>query len=518
MERRNFLLNVGGILGGLGAIKSFSSFAPVRENFPQYSEFQNSSRSDIMNRIGVPIVVKPVLLYNLLERKEADSWREWGGLKTPDDVDKEISRINEELRKLEINSDFGMKLLPLFEVNSDEKATEAVDSDYDVLLLYAAGTAGTRMYDAKWINMLTNTGKDVVMFLRHKSGPVYLWYEIAHTKLLRSASDNFTHPSMDLEDIVVDDYNQVLFRLRALYGLKNVKNTTILAVGGMGSWGGYTELARKTVANVWQLNVKELETGEFVSLVERKISDRSSMKAAERDTQDLISHHSTLSVNTDKEFIVRTFILYYVMKDLMNSYGAEGITINGCMGISTSVLTTPCLAFSLVNDEGLMAFCESDFNVIPCGILLRHISGKPVFLNNPTFPHDGITTCAHCHSPRRMNGKDLEPTHIYTHIESDYGAAPKVEFRKGQLITSIVPNFQQDKWIGFSGNIIAHPFYPICRSQFNCTIDGDWKKLLQNMQGFHWMTCYGNYLQEIGYAAKKAGIQFDNISTGQWPP
>jgi hypothetical protein len=514
MERRNFLLNVGGILGGMGAIKSFSSFVPYRGIYPDSSGFDTSARSGIMNRIGHPLAVKPVLLYNLLERKEADSWREWGGLETRDDVEKEILRINEELRKLDIVSDFQLKLLPLFEVNSDEKAVEAADSDYDVLLLYAAGTAGNHMYDSKWINLLTNTGKNTVIFLRHKSGPVYLWYEIAHTKLLRSASDSFTHPHIDIEDIVVDDYNKVLMRLRALYGLKNIRNTRILAVGGLGSWGGHSDLARKTVNEVWGLEVKELETTEFVSVVKRKLDDRSVMAAAEKETEALVSHHSTLSVNTRREFIVKTFILYHAMKDLMEKYGAEGVTINGCMDISTLVETTPCLAFTLINDEGLMAFCESDFNVIPCGILLRHISGKPVFLNNPTFPNDGITTCAHCHSPRRMNGQDLEPTHIYTHIESDYGAAPKVEFKKGQKITSIIPNFGQDKWLGFSGTITDHPFYPICRSQFECTIDGNWKKLLEKMHGFHWMTCYGNYLGEMSYAAKKSGIQFDNISEG----
>jgi L-fucose isomerase-like protein len=35
---------------------------------------------------------------------------------------------------------------------------------------------------------------------------------------------------------------------------------------------------------------------------------------------------------------------------------------------------------ALLNDEGLIAFCESDFVVIPSGILLHYISGKPVFL------------------------------------------------------------------------------------------------------------------------------------------
>ncbi len=514
MERRNFLLNCSGLAGGISALPLFAS---GNTSSILSSDFTNSeqvahSRSEIMNRIGKPLIIKPILVYNLLERKEGDSWREWGGMKTQQDVDNEIVRINKELKKLELNADFLTDILPLSDVNTDEKAKKAKDTDCDVILLFAAGTAGNTMYSKEWLDMLTNTKKHVIMFLRHKSGPIYLWYEIAHTKLLRNASEEITHGSMDVHDIVIDDYNKVLIRLRALYGLKNIQNTTIVAIGGIGSWGGHIAPVKEAINNLWQLNVKTVEIGEMKSMVEKIREDKLVMRQAQKDAEDYVSQNCIISINTKKEFIVSTFILYYVFKDLMEIYGAEGLTVNGCMSLGKIVNTTPCLAFSLLNDEGLMAFCESDFNVIPSGILLRHIAGKPVFLNDPTFPHDGITTCAHCHSPRRMNGKDLEPTHIYTHCESDYGAAPKVEFRKGQKITNIIPNFNHDKWVGFTGTITDHPFYDICRSQFDCTIDGNWRKLLQNMGGFHWMTCYDDYLQEMSYVAKKVGIQFENIS------
>ncbi len=39
--------------------------------------------------------------------------------------------------------------------------------------------------------------------------------------------------------------------------------------------------------------------------------------------------------------------------------------------------------------------------------------------------------------------------------------------------------------------------------------------LLEDMQGFHWMTCYGDYLNELGYALKKVGIDWQNITTGK---
>ncbi|RLG94473.1 sugar isomerase, partial [Candidatus Bathyarchaeota archaeon] len=173
--------------------------------------------------------------------------------------------------------------------------------------------------------------------------------------------------------------------------------------------------------------------------------------------------------------------------------------------------TTACLPLSLLNDEGYIAFCESDFVAIPSGILLHYISGKPVFLNDPTYPHDGIVTLAHCTAPRKMDGKNLEDVEILTHFESDYGAAPKVKFRSGQEVTVIVPDFNEEVWVGFKGRIIDSPYFPICRSQVDIEIEGDWRELLKEMRGFHWMMAYGDYLREIGYALSKVDIKWKVI-------
>jgi hypothetical protein len=35
---------------------------------------------------------------------------------------------------------------------------------------------------------------------------------------------------------------------------------------------------------------------------------------------------------------------------------------------------------------------------------------------------------------------------------------------------------------------------------------------MQEMRGFHWMTSYGGYLRETGYALKKLGVGLLNLS------
>ena len=111
-----------------------------------------------------------------------------------------------------------------------------------------------------------------------------------------------------------------------------------------------------------------------------------------------------------------------------------------------------------------------------------------------------------------MNGRDLEPVRVLTHFESDYGAAPKVEMSKGQVITCIVPDFKLERWVGLGAKIIDAPFMPICRSQIDVSFTCDSQKLAERMPGFHWMTGYGDYRKEIGYACKKVGIQWEDLT------
>jgi len=165
-----------------------------------------------------------------------------------------------------------------------------------------------------------------------------------------------------------------------------------------------------------------------------------------------------------------------------------------------------------LNDEGYAAFCESDFVVVPAGVFLRYLCGKPVFMHNSTFPHGGIVTCAHCTAPRRMDGTRYEPVRVLTHYESEYGAAPKVEMPKGQEVTFINPEYATGRWVGIKGAVEANPFYDICRSQQDVRIHGNWKRLLNEVRDSHWMMVYGDYLEEIAYAAHRIGITWDSVS------
>lgn len=453
-----------------------------------------------------PLKVQPVLAVGLPKRREKTSWRNWGGFHTQADIEKEQQRIAEELKQIKREAEFAVEFLPLVTLNDVENAKKVAAGEHDVLLMYAANS---------WVDVLealTNPEKWTIMFLRHRSGPVYLWYEVAHNRYLRKTVDEFGQPGMDYNDVVVDDTPDVLWRLRALYGLKNTLAKKIVCVGGPAGWGQGGKKAPGIARDLWKMNLPSVEYAALGEMIKKARADEKLVDKCRRQAEAYLAQ-SGVSLETDKQFVVNAFVLTQIFRKLMADAETDAITINWCMGtIIPMAETTACMPLSVLNDEGYLAFCESDFVVIPSGVLLHYISSLPVFLNDPTYPHDGIVTLAHCTAPRKMDGKHREPARIVTHFESDYGAAPKVEMEAGQKITVINPDFDCERWLGFEGEIIGNPFLDICRSQIDVRINGDCETLNKETRGFHWMVCYGNYLREMGYALKKVGINWLDLT------
>jgi hypothetical protein len=447
------------------------------------------------------------LVYDTPTRREATSWRNWGGIQTQADAEAEVARIKGELEKLATRADFPVKFLPVTATRGKQGIDAAAEeiAACDVVLLYAAGG---------WmeaIDAAVAKGKDVIVFLRHRSGPVSLWYEIVSPRYLRKHTDDLAVKGLCDQDVVVDSQDEVLWRLRSLCGLRNTLGTKILAIGGADAWAQPKGVVPALVEKLFKFDIQTVAYAELAKLIQAAFADASAVALAKKRADEYLKIPGTV-LETKREFLDNAFLLEQVFRGLMKQAGCRAMTINSCMGtIMPMSKTTACLPLSLLNDAGYLAFCESDFVVIPSGALLANISGFPMFLNDPTYPHDGIITLAHCTSPRKLDGKKLEPARILTHFESDYGASPKVEMRKGQKVTNIAPDFAFKRWVGLSAEIVDSPFLPICRSQIDVRFTCDSLKLAERMPGFHWMTIYGDWLRETGYALRRIPIAWENL-------
>lgn len=500
-NRREFVgLTAGGIVGGV---------LPPRTPAPGPSIVEEWDPEKPQVVKGRKLVVQPLLRHQIETPRPQHSWRNWGDVNTEQAAADEVRRITAELGKLAEGAGFPIEVLPVARATSDEQAAAVRDSSpADVLILYAAG--------ARSLDPCLSARRHNIIFVRHRSGPVYDWYENVCNRFLRVPGPNFEYDKMrefegtGVDDIVVDDCAELLWRLRAVYAVKNFLGHRAVAIGGARGKG--CPRAPEACRSKYGMEIVEVTYPELERRIASKRGDAALVARAEKWTEKYLAQ-SGVALATGREFVSKAFQLYTVFKNLLREHDAGSLTIAECMTTVMPVAeTTACLALSLLQDEGAIVFCESDFASHPAGVLLRLVSGRPVFMHNPTFPHRGIVTCAHCSCPRRLDGTRYEPIELMTHYESDYGVATRVKMPVGQGVTIVNPDCAQERWLGFKGRVIDNPELSICRSQQDIEILGDWRKLAREMRGSHWMMAYGDHLNAMGYALRKIGLGWLDLS------
>jgi len=456
-----------------------------------------------------PLVVKPVLVHRISTRRPQTSWRIWGGLQTQEDAEQEAARIKGELEKLLAAADFPVQFLPVALVR-DARQLDAVEDlpSADVILLYAGGD----YWFAGFREVLAKHGKDTIVFTRFLSGPLYSSYTTVSPCLLRGGSnDRRISQGIDELDVVIDSQDDLLWRLRALCGLRNTIGSRIVAIGGPGGWG-IGARAPTLAIDHWKLDIRTVQYTQLAELIKAARADKAAVDEAQRRAAEYLALPGT-TLETSKEFVENAFLLEQVFRGLMREADCRAITVNACMGTIMPVAeTTACLTLSVLNDAGFQAFCESDFVVIPAGMLASNIAGRPVFLQDPCYPANHAIVGAHCTAPRKMDGRSIDPARIVTHYESDYGAAPKVEMQKGMKVTNLIPGFASESMACFVGEIADVPFLPICRSQIVIRYSSSDRLLAEQMRGYHWITFYGDYLREVEYALRRTKIKFEHVA------
>jgi hypothetical protein len=511
ISRRNFVAMGGVLLGGLtlSGLKNSAFAAEKTENAQQPINTPNPRK---------PLIVKPVLVHDVTERKEADSWRMWGGIQSIEEANREVDRIKAELAIIKQQADYPIEFLDVSTCTNGSlanygnlKSTPAMDKlkehpDFakcDTILLYALGND---------IHGIQDFGKDVVIFLRWNSGPVSRHITTISSRFMRQLTDEVKQPKITYDDVVVDNLDELVWRFRALCGLKNTMGSKVITIGGASGWGQPVGLVPEIAKKLWGFEYNDVSYAELSKLIEEAKADASVMARAKKRAEDYLKIPGT-QLESKMEYLVSGFMLDELFRLLMKKVNTNTITVNSCMGaIMPASKTTACMALTTLNDDGYQAYCESDFVTIPGAMLLSNISGKPVFFGNPCFPFNGTSTTAHCTAPRKMDGKTLNPVRIVTHYESDYGVAPWVDVPIGMTVTQIVPSFKSDRWLGFKGTIAGVPFKPSsCRTQITVRRDCSDKLLANNLVGFHQIIGFGDYRKELGYALRRVGIQWDNL-------
>ena len=184
-----------------------------------------------------------------------------------------------------------------------------------------------------------------------------------------------------------------------------------------------------------------------------------------------IPHLSTLQKKfKNKETLDGALNFYSALKRIIKRYNLSGFTLR-CFDLLGPYKNTACLAFGLLNEEGITAACEGDVPALLTMHFVKALTNMPSFQSNPSTINfkDNTVLFAHCTLPLNMTSSYA----LTTHFESGLGIGIKGEMPLGKIsILKLAPSLKADDSVAFSGTIKKNLSLPnYCRTQIEVEPD-----------------------------------------------
>ena len=182
-------------------------------------------------------------------------------------------------------------------------------------------------------------------------------------------------------------------------------------------------------------------------------------------------------------------------KTIIAKYNLSGFTLR-CFDLLEEYKNTACLAFALLNEEGIIAACEGDVPALLTMLMINAVSKQPSFMANPSKIdlNESTIMFAHCTLPLNMC-KDYS---LMTHFESGLGIGVRGVLNKSEItIIKIAPNLKDILCI--TGSIIDNlTLDSYCRTQImvKMEIEGLFDFLKESF-GNHILIAYGNIHDQV---------------------
>ncbi|MCJ7692976.1 MAG: hypothetical protein MUO22_06120, partial [Sedimentisphaerales bacterium] len=229
------------------------------------------------------------------------------------------------------------------------------------------------------------------------------------------------------------------------------------------------------------------------------------IKDAEQEAEKYWMSKAKNIVEPSRDEIISSARFYLALKNIMIREGAQAVTSSNCMGEPAK----GCLAFSKLNDLGLVGACEGDMDSTLTMLMFAYAFGVPGFITDPVI--DTSTNALihfHCTSATKMDGPNgkRHPFTIRTQSDSERGVSLDVEYRIGQVVTC-AKYINLDTMLISTGKIfqITHDELG-CRTQFWTEV-ADVQSMFHNwgadilkggvMALLHRAVFYGDHMKDI---------------------
>jgi L-fucose isomerase-like protein len=287
------------------------------------------------------------------------------------------------------------------------------------------------------------------------------------------------------------DFSEIGSALKAVDTVRRLGESKILCISDRKDISAYQTQARDRFG----IEMEQLRHEPLVSAY--KEADEGEAKEI---ASEYIANAEKVVEPTTQE-IVAAARMYLGIKDLMRQVRANAITVD-CLPLTYAGLLPafPCLAFSRLNDEGLVGVCEADLAATLTQMIVGYLADRPGFVSDPVIDTSTNTIIhSHCVAATKMEGVDSyrEPYAIRSHAEDDESVSLQVKMSPGRDVTHA-------KLADFDTMLVARgktagnvDIDKGCRTKVRMTVN-DARRLYHNYRGgLHRVMFYGDLVRQI---------------------
>ncbi len=274
-----------------------------------------------------------------------------------------------------------------------------------------------------------------------------------------------------------------------------MRSARIGLFGGPSEWLAASSPDPETVRRVWGPEVVTIPLDEVVRACRAVLAE--DVAGLRRQAAELMRRAEEV-VEPDSGTVTGALALHQALRGLVRRHRLDAVTVR-CFDLLGPVSNTGCVALSLLNDEGVTAACEGDLPALLTMMVLGRLTGRAVFMANPSDLDEaaGTVTFAHCSVPLRL----VRPFRLRSHFESGVGVGIEGRFGPGVVTVARIGGRDLRQVEVFRGEVqTSGPGHreDLCRTQVTLAVGRTVvRRLLEAPLGNHHLIVPGDHVWAV---------------------
>jgi len=283
----------------------------------------------------------------------------------------------------------------------------------------------------------------------------------------------------------------------------------------LGLFGGYTMGMYTALSD--PLQVKKVFGLEMEHIDQHVlIAEMARVKKEEVEKIERLLKEKVKDVLAPREAVERAIRLYLALKRVISERRLDAVGVK-CQPELIDEVGSACLAMAMLNDEGIIASCECDINGAITMKILHLLSGGPVIfadINSLDLSNKELRLINCGSFPMKVaGGEGVELGYQYKYMGKMRGVTTILCAKSGEVTLARLGRVGGEYVMVIArGRAVEKPKGVFKEDRelwphMFVILDGDPKKLIENLLSNHIHVTYGDYVEELVMICKMLGIK-----------